>query len=87
MNTLASERFGSAYDPKTGLVRFPSSQGHLKPAYAHIEETDNRRDDVSFFLRRNPGYGDGDELVCLTELCPENLKPIARRLFLQGWPE
>ena len=26
----------------------------------------------------------GDELVCLTELAPHNLKPIARRLFMQG---
>ena len=38
----------------------------------------------AFFLRRNPGYVRGDEMVCLTELAPHNLRPLARRVFEQG---
>ena len=35
---------------------------------------------VAFFLKRNPGHGDGDELVCLTELSDDNLTRAGRRM-------
>lgn len=82
---LARERFGSAYQAELGVLRFAASRGQLKPAWAEIPDTELRRPEVAFFLRRNPGYVAGEELVCLTELCPDNLRPLARRLFLQGY--
>jgi hypothetical protein len=66
------------------VVSFPSSRGHLKAEWAVIEETEASRRDVAFFLRSNPGYAGGDELVCLTELASHNLRPLARRVFEQG---
>ena len=84
MDMLAVERFGVAYDPCRGVIHFPESHGHLKAAWAEIPEKDRRRPEVRFFLERNPGYVDGDELVCLTELTPGNLKPLAERLFRKG---
>jgi hypothetical protein len=81
---LAAERFGDAYDPCQGVIRFPESHGHLKAAWAEIPAKDRRRPEVRFFLERNPGYVNGDELVCLTELKLENLKPLAARLFRKG---
>ena len=39
---------------------------------------------MAFFLRSNPGYLRGEELVCLTELASDNLRPLARRVFEQG---
>ena len=42
------------------------------------------RPETAFFLASNPGYVHGDELVCLTELSTENLRPIARRVFQKG---
>lgn len=84
MDTLAVGRFKDCYDPRRGVVRFPRSLGHLKPAWAAVGSDDCRRPEVRFFLERNPGYVRGEELVCLTELHPDNLYPRARRLFLQG---
>jgi hypothetical protein len=84
MDHLAWRRFSEAYDARRGVVSFPRSRGHLKPEWALVEETEAARPDVSFFLRSNPGYISGDELVCLTELAPENLRPLARRVFEQG---
>jgi hypothetical protein len=84
MDGLAHERFGPCYDPKRGIVCFPDSRGHLAPELAEIPSEDLRRPEVAFFLRANPGYRRGEELVCLTELSTENLKPLARRLFLKG---
>jgi hypothetical protein len=31
----------------------------------------------------NPGFRDGDELVCITELTQNNLRGLAKRAFLQ----
>jgi hypothetical protein len=79
--TLAEARFGAAYDRLTGVIRFRESHGHLAPEWAQISEREATRDDVQFFLRRNPGYARGDELACLCELSAANLRPLARRIF------
>ena len=84
LDYLARQRFGDYYDAATGLIRFPESRGHLCPELARIPEKDRNRPDVEFFLKRNPGYGRGDELACLCELTPNNLRPLARRLFAEG---
>ena len=81
MSKLARERFGAAFDDVNGVVRYPESHGHLAEPFAEANEREAEREDVSFFLRRNSGYRQGDELVCLCELTAENLRPLARRLF------
>jgi hypothetical protein len=85
MDGLAYQRFGAAYDAIRGVVSFPQSRGHLKPEWAIIEPEEKARCDVAFFLHRNPGFTKGDELVCLTELTSENLRPLARRVFERGF--
>ena len=79
--SLATERFGDAYDPLAGLIRFREPHGHLAPEWAQVSEREASREDVQFFLSRNPGYAQGDELACLCELSPANLRPLARRIF------
>ena len=81
MRQLARERFGNAFDDEAGVVRYPDSHGHLAEPFAEASEREVAREDVSFFLRRNAGYRNGDELVCLCELTADNLRPLARRLF------
>ncbi len=84
MDMLARDRFGDAYDSGRSVVSFATSHGHLKSSWADIPDKDRKRPDVIFFLERNPGYVKGDELVCLTELAPTNLRPLAERLFRKG---
>ena len=87
MDLMAVSRFGDRYEPSSGVVHFPRSRGHLKPAWANVDEADLRRPEVRHFLRCNPGYHRGDELVCLAELHADNLRPFARRVFTQGFPQ
>ena len=84
-NAVAIERFGSGFDPQTGLVRHHPRQDHLSPEYAAVTARERVRPDVAYFLACNPGYVQGDELVCLCELSPNNMRPLTRRLFEQGW--
>lgn len=84
IHQLAGARFPKHYQPQRGVVQFPRSHGHLKPDLAEIAPNEAARPDVGFFLARNPGFCRGDELVCLTELAPDNLRPLARKQFLAG---
>jgi hypothetical protein len=76
---LAKERFGNQFHAEMGVVRFANPQ-RLKAGLEQIPEGRARDAHISFFLSRNPGHAHGDELVCLTELCPENLTAAGRRM-------
>lgn len=82
IDRLAAERFGSAYRPAEGLVRHPESHGHLKSEW-HTP-SDSRHPEAAYFRQRNPGCLNGDELVCLTRLAPDNLRSFALRGFQAG---
>ena len=79
LKQIARERFGSEFDSLRGIVRFRRPQ-RLRAGLNQV--AGGRTDDphVVFFLSRNPGHADGDELVCLAELCPENLTAAGRRM-------
>jgi len=81
MDYLASQKFGVAYNPETGIVRFQDSRGQLSEELAAIPPHVVNNRDVRFFLERNPGYAQGDELVCLTELDENNLRSFALKGF------
>ncbi len=77
---LARERFGDQFQPQTGLVRFRHPQ-RLRPDLTVIPPGRTADPDVDFFLRRNPGFAAGDELVCLCELSETNLTAAGRRMI------
>jgi hypothetical protein len=81
---LASERFGTEFDSATGIVHFRRPQ-KLIAELKNIQRGRECDPHVAFFVSRNPGHSNGDELVCLTELCPENLTPAGRRMSPQGY--
>ena len=76
---LAREKFGPEFDAARGIVRFQRPQ-QLRPALSGIPPARRLDPHVQFFARRNPGHVRGDELVCLTELTPENLTAAGQRM-------
>lgn len=80
MHRLARARFGDAYDPTVGIVRFERPQ-RLGRHLAGIPGGRRADPHVRYFERRNPGHADGDELVCLAELHPANLTRAGRRVL------
>jgi hypothetical protein len=78
---VAAPMFGDFWKPAEGIIRFPSSRGHLR------EELVTERDHsqwVRFFLKCNPGHAHGEELVCLTEMHESNLRRGALTAFHEG---
>ena len=78
---LAEARFGEKFNSQTGVVRFPVCMGRLNSGLADISERHLRLPEVAHFVALNPGYRDGDELVCLCRLAQENLRPRAAKIF------
>jgi hypothetical protein len=77
---LAQDRFGQFYHEQDNIVRFPTASllsDHLCgiPAERLLDPH------IRFFHDKNPGHLQGDELVCLTEICQENLTRAGRRMW------
>ena len=79
LDQLAGEQFGKQFDPASGIVRFNHPQ-KLANGLNQIGEGRVNDPHIAFFTARNPGHASGDELVCLTELCPGNLTAAGRRM-------
>ncbi len=80
---LARERFGSHYDPATGIVRLAEPQV-LVEELRGIPPGRMANQDVAFFASANPGHEAGDELVCLTDLLDNNLTRAGARMLARG---
>lgn len=84
MHQLSKQQFGNSYIESSGILHFDLPQGRLREEWSSISDRHKHLPEVEFFLQKNPGYIHGDELVCLAELSPENLRPRAKRIFLRG---
>ena len=80
-DALAKSRFGKYYNEQTGVIEFPESHGHLREEIAYPTEEELTKESVRYFLKANPNYLRGYELVCLCELDEENMKPLTKRIF------
>ena len=79
LDRLAQARYGTSYDASSGIVRFPQPQ-RLRGPLGGVPPGRTSDAQVAFFLARNPGHAEGDELVCLTEISEENLTAAGRRM-------
>jgi len=80
MNHLAKERFGEEYIIEKGIVRFREGATPLKSGVADIVNSRLKNPHIRFFIEKNPGHINGDELVCLTKIQPDNFTPAGIRL-------
>jgi len=80
LDHLAQQRFAAQYNSRNGIVRFAEPQ-RLRNELIAIPKGRTCNPHVAFFASRNSGYVRGDELVCLTELCDENLTAAGRRMI------
>jgi hypothetical protein len=77
--------FGEKFNATTGIVHFAESAAFLKPEW-HVESTKAMSSAksalaIKHFEALNPGYQNGDELVCMTELSSMNLRGLASQAF------
>ena len=81
MDTFARAKFGAWHLEEAGIVRVWPPADRLTAELAAIPDSKREQPHVRFFLDRNPGYANGDELVCLAEISEANLTRAARRFM------
>ncbi|MBI3738809.1 MAG: hypothetical protein HY258_07165 [Chloroflexi bacterium] len=80
MDHLASQRFGADYHRELGVVRFQNGATPLRDGVAEVTNDRLKDPHVAFYIQRNPGHVNGDELVCITRVHPDNFTPAGRRM-------
>lgn len=79
-DAICRERFGECYDAAEGVVRFALPH-RLIDSLAKVPDGRGEDPHVACFFQRNPGWREGDELVCLTEIDDNNLTRAGRRMI------
>ena len=77
IDKFGMEHFGDKY--QNGV--WVEGKDYLKEDFAGISEAQLKDKNVAFFLKKNPNYSCGNELVCLTELSVDNLNRAGRRIL------
>lgn len=80
MQHLAAQRFGDDYIPELGVVRFKVGATPLRDGVAEVTDERLKDEHVAFYLEKNPRHAQGDELVCITQVHPDNFTPAGRRM-------
>ena len=82
LERIAREWFGSQYDAARGVVRFASPHYRVRDGIAPLDAVTAARPDVAFYLARNLGHAEGDELACLAEIRLRDLVTALTRIVL-----
>jgi len=78
---VAAERYGIQFQEQEWIVRPDPPADRLRPEYAAIPAHRQRDAHVQFYLKANPGYRSGDELVSIAHVSYENFTRAMSRLF------
>lgn len=81
LGKLALARFGADFHGSEGIVRFASGATPLRAGVSEVAEERLKDPHIAFCLKKNPGHAQGDELVCLTLIHPDNLTAAGRRML------
>ena len=73
LDAVAQFKFGDSYDMSNGIVHSNGTNDHLRPFMQKVNSCRTEDPHIQFFLKKNPGYTRGDELVCIAQLNIENM--------------
>lgn len=85
INKCANAMYGSNWKPERKVISFDKSHGELKKI--HTETTLEKVKSyvhIDFFLQRNPGFENGDELTCMAELNVDNMRRFTKNIVIEG---
>lgn len=81
MDAFGQNKYPQHYYSATGVVTFSPQRVRLESIDAIPPKVDAH---TQFFLRSNPGYLQGHELVCVARIAPENFTEGLKRVLRAG---
>ena len=81
IDVLATHKYREAYQQGSGLLSWGKHGCRLSKGIAQLTELRLHDPHVQFFVRKNPGHANGDELCCVARLTRENFTRAAYRMI------
>ncbi len=81
INYFGEKFYPLNYDKNTGIIVLNGKKDYLKEEFSKIPEEKLKDKNIEFFVRKNPFYYKGNELVCISELSEENLNKAGKRVL------
>ncbi len=75
--------FPEDYDPQTGVICYKQQKDRLKEHVADITEDKLKDEHIAYFVKHNPEYIKGNDIVCITQISKDNLSKRAVRFLFQ----
>jgi hypothetical protein len=72
------------WQKELGILKFDTKIGQLTPKLAEATFQKAKKQHVAFFLKKNPQFYEGEELVCITDLNPNNAKGFAKEIIVNA---
>ena len=85
MNRLGAACFGEAYDAGAGVVTHGGARDRVKEGVADLTDRDLESPHIRYFAEQNPGFTDGDELLCLAKMQWWDPPIIILGIVLKRW--
>ena len=74
MDAFGRSRYPQEYCPETGVIEYHSPKDALKEEVVAMGSHRAKNPDAVFFSQANPGWAQGNDLVCLASLQKPNLR-------------
>jgi len=82
LDAFGRTKYPGEYDEASGVITYRETKDKLKAGVADITSNRLRDIHIQHFIKMNPGYYKGNDLVCMARLTEVNLKPAVGRLLL-----
>ncbi|MCK5687356.1 hypothetical protein KAJ27_24695 [bacterium] len=84
IDRFSKNLFKDNYEKGSYVIKFDGTREKLRAGISDVPNERLVNRDIAFFIKMNPGYINGDELTCLTELNMLNIKPKFVKLYKGG---
>ncbi len=81
LDAVAMEKYPDRYDVDTGIIHPAPEDNVLREEMRKRSVARDNDRYIQFFFSKNPKFGDGDELACITEINPDNFKKTIFRVL------
>lgn len=84
-NEVSEILYPKYWQKDKGVIHFPENRGSLASELAQATYKKARSKYVAFFLEKNPGFHQGDELVCIAPLRINNFVRTSKEFVTWGY--
>ncbi|MDZ4667669.1 MAG: hypothetical protein SGJ00_07275 [bacterium] len=87
MEEMALQIYPNLYVKGTGILQFATEGGELKQELAQTTFERAGKKHIDWFVKKNPGFYQGDELICIAKIDPNNMKGFAKNFLVRNLKE